>query len=161
MIWSKPYQYHNYENNENKNHCRDGSLFHDQQFRKPIVQLIQLKHWYRTLRMNGSPTTLPNGLVLRPSTLKGEGMGVWTTRTLPAGLRIGPFEGKIVPVEKIGQLADTSSIWEVGLDFIEFEFHCLFSLNISFISHLVSRWNEYIHTRIIRKCIWRKNFPAS
>ncbi|KAL5255644.1 hypothetical protein ACHWQZ_G011025 [Mnemiopsis leidyi] len=63
--------------------------------------------------MNGSPTTLPNGLVLRPSTLKGEGMGVWTTKTLPAGMRIGPFEGKIVPVEKIGQLADTSSVWEV------------------------------------------------
>ena len=73
--------------------------------------------------MNGSPTTLPNGLVLRPSTLKGEGMGVWTTKTLPAGMRIGPFEGKIVPVEKIGQLADTSSVWEVC---------CVFKIYIKF-----------------------------
>ena len=40
-------------------------------------------------------------------------MGVWTTEPLPAGLKIGPLEGRIVPIERMSELTDLSCAWEV------------------------------------------------
>ena len=65
--------------------------------------------------MDAGPSNIPYGLELRASSQQGcGGMGVWTTQTLPAGLRIGPLEGRIVPEERRHQTADPSVAWEVG-----------------------------------------------
>nr|AHA51211.1 zf-C2H2_6 domain-containing protein [Bathyctena chuni] len=66
-----------------------------------------------TSNLKSDYTQLPYDLVLKPSSVRGMGMGVWTTRALPPGLRMGPYEGRIIPIEKMGQESDTSSLWEV------------------------------------------------
>lgn len=58
---------------------------------------------------------LPEGLTLKPSGIPGVGMGVWTTVVIQPGIKMGPFEGKIIPIEKMGEEKDTSLLWEVSL----------------------------------------------
>ena len=59
---------------------------------------------------------LPFGLVLRPSSILGQGMGVWTGVTdLPGGTRMGPLEGQII-ASRTGIKPPTSDhTWDVSI----------------------------------------------
>ena len=57
---------------------------------------------------------IPSQLHLCYSGIPGEGFGICATENIPSGTWIGPYEGKRVSVEEMGNMLDTRYVWEVS-----------------------------------------------
>ncbi len=50
---------------------------------------------------------------MKTSSIPNAGLGVFAKQFTPKGVRVGPYEGKIVPKDEMDSVKDTSYIWEV------------------------------------------------
>ena len=57
---------------------------------------------------------VPRPLTVRPSSIAGAGLGVFTNQLIPKGVRVGPYQGRIVDKYDLGDLQDTAYAWEVS-----------------------------------------------
>ncbi len=64
-----------------------------------------------------TPLPVPCPLTVKPSSITGARLGVFTTQFIPKGVRMGPYGGgKRVDKEDMGDdLQQTSYAWEVGI----------------------------------------------
>ena len=59
---------------------------------------------------------VPCPLTVKPSSIIGAGMGVFTNHYIPKRVRMGPFEGRRVDKQDIGNIQDNTYAWEVSVD---------------------------------------------
>ena len=57
---------------------------------------------------------VPKPLTVKPSSITGAGLGVFTDQFIPKGVRVGPYEGRRVDKQDMGDLHSTAYIWEVS-----------------------------------------------
>ena len=57
---------------------------------------------------------VPAQLTVRPSVIPGAGLGVFAVSRINKGVRVGPFEGRKVVREDMGDLYNTAYAWEVS-----------------------------------------------
>ena len=57
--------------------------------------------------------SVPAQLTVKPSLIPGAGLGVFATTLISKGVRVGPYEGKIVDKDDMGDLHNTAYAWEV------------------------------------------------
>ena len=62
---------------------------------------------------------VPAEVTIRESVIPGAGLGVFTTQFIPRGVQVGPYEGRRVELEEIGDLKNISYLWEVSSVIIE------------------------------------------
>ncbi len=60
-----------------------------------------------------TPLPVPCPLTVKPSSITGAGLGVFTTQFIPKGVRVGPYEGRRVDKQDLGDLHNTAYAWEV------------------------------------------------
>lgn len=65
---------------------------------------------------NKSLSSLPEGLEVKESLIKGAGLGVFAKQKFNIGTRFGPYEGKKVRCDIPKDDVDTSYMWEVIFD---------------------------------------------
>ena len=58
---------------------------------------------------------VPAEVTIRQSVISGAELGVFTTRLIPRGVQVGPYEGKRVELEDIGDIENASYLWEVSI----------------------------------------------
>ena len=58
---------------------------------------------------------VPAEVTIRQSVIPGAGLGVFTTRFIPKGVQVGPYEGRKVELVDLGDLENTSYLWEVSI----------------------------------------------
>ena len=58
---------------------------------------------------------VPAELTIKSSTISGAGLGVFATCFIPRGVRVGPYEGRRVTREILGDVYNTAYLWEVGV----------------------------------------------
>ena len=57
---------------------------------------------------------VPSPLTVKRSSIAGAGLGVFTKQFIPKGVRVGPYEGRRVDKEDMGDLQNTAYAWEVS-----------------------------------------------
>ena len=57
---------------------------------------------------------VPAQLTVRPSVIPGTGLGVFAVSRINKGVRVGPYEGRKVAREDMGDLYNTAYAWEVS-----------------------------------------------
>ena len=57
---------------------------------------------------------VPAQLTVKPSVIRGAGLGVFSTTLIKKGVRVGPYEGKKVQRSDMGDLYNTAYAWEVS-----------------------------------------------
>ncbi len=57
---------------------------------------------------------VPAQLTVRPSVIPGAGLGVFAVSRINKGVRVGPYEGRKVAREDMGDLYNTAYAWEVS-----------------------------------------------
>jgi hypothetical protein len=62
--------------------------------------------------------TLPPGLSIKPSSIPGAGLGVWTERDFPKGTRFGPYGGAVTDNIERGEYA-----WQIYDEDFKFKFY--------------------------------------
>ena len=66
--------------------------------------------------------SIPEGLEIKKSQIPLAGLGVFSTTTIPAGVRFGPYQGKRVQNEEVNEETDTSYMWEVSCYCVNLQF---------------------------------------
>lgn len=56
---------------------------------------------------------VPAQLTVKPSLIPGAGLGVFATTFISEGVKMGPYEGKRVNMEEVGNFYNTAYAWEV------------------------------------------------
>ena len=51
---------------------------------------------------------------MKRSCIPGAGLGVFAKSFIPRGIRVGPYEGKRVDKQDMGDVSDTAYAWEVS-----------------------------------------------
>ncbi len=57
---------------------------------------------------------VPAELTIKPSSIANAGLGVFANQFIPRGVRVGPYEGRTVPKDKMDGVKDTGYMWEVS-----------------------------------------------
>lgn len=57
---------------------------------------------------------VPAQLTVKRSCIAGAGLGVFAKSYIPRGIRVGPYEGKRVDKQDMGDISDTAYAWEVS-----------------------------------------------
>ena len=57
---------------------------------------------------------VPAQLTVKRSCIPGAGLGVFAKSFIPRGIRVGPYEGKRVDKQDMGDVSDTAYAWEVS-----------------------------------------------
>ena len=56
---------------------------------------------------------MPVQVTVKPSSIPGAGLGVFSTTTIEKGVRMGPYEGEKISKSDMGDLHNTAYAWEV------------------------------------------------
>ena len=62
---------------------------------------------------------VPVELTVRTSGIPNAGCGVFANQFIPRGVRVGPYEGKVIPKDDLEDGRDTNYMWEVSLFVME------------------------------------------
>ena len=57
---------------------------------------------------------VPAQLTVRPSGIPGTGLGIFAVSCINKGIRVGPYEGRKVPQEDVGELHNMAYAWQVS-----------------------------------------------
>ena len=57
---------------------------------------------------------MPAQLTVKPSSIKGAGLGLFAAEAIARGVKFGPYIGKKVPASHVDDDTDTSYMWEVN-----------------------------------------------
>ena len=57
---------------------------------------------------------VPGELTVRPSHIPDAGLGVFAKEFIPRGVKFGPYEGRRVEKDDMGDVPNTAYSWEVG-----------------------------------------------
>jgi len=58
---------------------------------------------------------VPAQVTVKPSSIPGAGLGVFSTTAIKKGVRMGPYEGVMISKTDMGDLYNTAYAWEVGI----------------------------------------------
>ena len=78
----------------------------------PLLQFEPLNGFDECSKQHTS-VPVPAELRVKPSSIAGAGLGVFTNKFLPKGVRFGPYVGKVVDKNEMEDVHDTSYVWEV------------------------------------------------
>ena len=62
-----------------------------------------------------SRASLPENMEIRPSVIPNSGLGIFSTKVIDKGVRLGPYKGKKLRLEDIADDTDTCYMWEVSM----------------------------------------------
>ena len=57
--------------------------------------------------------SIPSQVTVKPSSIPGDGLGVFAQQMIPRGVKVGPYVGRRVPAGEVEEDTDTSYMWEV------------------------------------------------
>ena len=84
---------------------------------------------------------IPAQLTVKPSSIPHAGLGIFANVTIPRGVRMGPYKGRVVSNEEMEDVEDTSYMWEV---------RCLWRCVCEVRCVEVFVWEE----RCLWRCVW-------
>ena len=77
------------------------------------LQIIEDECHKENSTITPAVASLPTGLKIHESSIPRAGLGVFSTSSIPKGVRFGPYKGKKTGWENITEKTNTSYMWEV------------------------------------------------
>ena len=81
----------------------------------PVCSTLELdpKNGVDLASQSHTELPVPAELTVKPSGIPGAGLGVFANVFIPVGVEMGPYEGKVVEGEGIGEIDSAAYAWEV------------------------------------------------
>ena len=82
----------------------------------PLSEL-QTSVGYDRASMTYTQVPVPVEVTVKPSSIPGAGLGVFSTTTIKKRVRMGPYEGEKISGSDKGELCNTAYAWEVHTNY--------------------------------------------
>ena len=94
--------------------CEDCDTLHhgDCPIHGPLMTL-DADSGYDEASRNFTDLPVPAELTIKSSLIPNAGLGVFAKKFIPRGVKVGPYEGKLVWKDHVDEGIDTSYMWEV------------------------------------------------